>query len=77
MAAVCCVHVYRQTANLVPVTPMYHEGKLVTMLVSVPDVERVEPLGYWEGPFTSGLFCKVRTLVCGFVCLCSISFCNV
>jgi hypothetical protein len=43
-----------------PLIPMYHEGKIVTMLISVPDAERVEPFGFWEGPFTSSLFCLVR-----------------
>jgi len=45
-------------ANLLPLEPMYENGKLVTFLISYGAIELVEPAGDWEGPFIPSLFCE-------------------
>eukprot|EP01129_Flabellula_baltica_P012695 TRINITY_DN5770_c0_g1_i1.p1 TRINITY_DN5770_c0_g1~~TRINITY_DN5770_c0_g1_i1.p1 ORF type:complete len:271 (+),score=28.17 TRINITY_DN5770_c0_g1_i1:211-1023(+) len=46
--------------SLFPLMPMYDSvrGNLVAILIANPRVERVYPLGGWEGPFPNFLFCK-------------------
>jgi hypothetical protein len=47
-------------SSLVPVLPMYNsETKAISaILFWMPDVQRVEPFGDWEGPFPPFIFCK-------------------
>jgi hypothetical protein len=46
-------------SSLVPVLPMYNSiTKAVSaILFWMPDIERVEPFGMWEGPFPGSFFC--------------------
>jgi len=53
----------KQTWNkdtLAPVLPMYEpsSGRINAILINVGNYQNTEPLGVFEGPFTSGLFCK-------------------
>jgi len=45
-------------SSLVPVMPMYHNGKISAVLLASSDAQRIEPFGDWEGPFPNFLFCK-------------------
>jgi hypothetical protein len=47
-------------STLLPVLPMYDNtaGTLTAVLFAFPKVEKVEPIGDWEGPFPNFLFCK-------------------
>jgi len=46
--------------TMMPIMPMYlsHDyGEIHAVLIAVPAIERIEPVGDFEGPFTRGLFC--------------------
>eukprot|EP01102_Stenamoeba_stenopodia_P002576 TRINITY_DN12433_c0_g1_i2.p1 TRINITY_DN12433_c0_g1~~TRINITY_DN12433_c0_g1_i2.p1 ORF type:complete len:298 (-),score=61.26 TRINITY_DN12433_c0_g1_i2:141-995(-) len=47
-------------SSLVPVMPMYHPDtdEITAVLFLMPDLQYVEPLGDWEGPFIPSVFCK-------------------
>jgi len=54
------------TSTLLPVMPMYWGGSLQTLLVNTPHLELVWPVGSFEGPFTSTLFCLNFCGACDF-----------
>jgi len=45
------------TSTLMPVMPMYWGGSLQTVLLNTPHLELTWPIGSFEGPFSSTLFC--------------------
>lgn len=47
-------------SSLVPVLPMYNADTqaVSAVLFWMPDLQDIEPLGEWEGPFIPSLFCK-------------------
>ena len=50
-----------------------HAGHIQAILIATPKLQWVEPFGTFEGPFTSGLFCKVNlvALALQLTCCCS------
>jgi len=42
----------------VPLLPMYFNGTISAFLVDTATFQDIEPIGVWEGPFISSLFCK-------------------
>jgi len=55
-----------QVDQLFPVMPMYFNGQITTFLINSPVLQRMEPLGIWEGPFPNLLFCKNFCGPCSF-----------
>jgi len=49
-----------KTANLLPIVPMFNHktGNVNAFFVQADAIEKVYPLGVWEGPLTSSLFCN-------------------
>ncbi|KAL9645446.1 hypothetical protein ABK040_002644 [Willaertia magna] len=50
-------HLSGHASSLMPVIPMYHEGFISAVLVFTHEVQKVWPVGNWEGPFNPTLFC--------------------